>query len=119
MQTNIGTKIRNLRKQKGLSQEQVADSLNISQSAYARIEKGESNSWATNMDRICNFFEIHPEELFKQERVVINNLETNNGVGYAEVVNQLSEKLLEQFEARLEEKENTIKELKERLKKYE
>lgn len=40
----IGSKIFELRKSKGWSQEQVAESLQISQSAYARMERGESNS---------------------------------------------------------------------------
>ncbi len=40
----IGSKIFELRKLKGWSQVQVAYSLQISQSAYARIERGESNS---------------------------------------------------------------------------
>jgi len=42
MNTSVGKKIRILRKQKGLSQEQVAEHLHISQSAYARMESGNS-----------------------------------------------------------------------------
>ena len=40
MNTIVGSKIKALRKEKGLSQEQVADYLHISQSTYARIENG-------------------------------------------------------------------------------
>jgi len=38
MNSLIGTRIKNLRREKGFSQEQTADYLLISQSAYARIE---------------------------------------------------------------------------------
>ena len=34
----IGHKLKNLRKQKGLSQEEMAEKLNMSQQVYSRIE---------------------------------------------------------------------------------
>lgn len=119
MNTTIGNKLKKLRKNKSWSQEQVADLLNLSQSSYARIESGESHSWASHLEKICEIFEILPEELVKNDNVVIGNIGTNNGVGYAKVVNQLSEKLLEQLEKqlvekdkRIEEKDDIIKDLK-------
>jgi transcriptional regulator with XRE-family HTH domain len=115
MNTSIGRKLRTLRKQKGITQEQAADYLQLSQSAYARMESGDSYSWANHIDKLCEFYEIQPEELLKGEKLIIGNIGTNNGVGYAEIVNQLSEKLIEQFEARLLEKENRIKYLEEKL----
>lgn len=119
MNNSIGNKLKSLRKQKGLYQEQVSEHLHISQSAYARIENGESNSWAMHLDKISAFYDIKPEELVKNENIIIGNVGTNNGVGYAEIVNQLSEKLIEQYEERIKElKENNSK-LKVKLKKYE
>ena len=44
----IGEKIRSLRERKGFTQKEVADHLHLSRSAYARMERGESNSWASN-----------------------------------------------------------------------
>lgn len=67
MKTEIGKKLKKLRKSKGLSQEQVADALCISQSAYSRIEKGETNSWAHLIDPICNLYDITFEQLLKVE----------------------------------------------------
>ncbi len=63
----VGDNLKILRKSKNLSQEQVADYLYISQSAYARMERGESISWATHFNKICQVFEITPEELVKKE----------------------------------------------------
>lgn len=111
MNTVVGAKIKRLRKEKGLSQEQVADHLHVSQSTYARIESGESCSWANYLEPISELFEIQPEELIKQDSVVINHNQKGGG-GYIQI-NQLSEKLIEQFEKRIADKEQMIKLLQE------
>ena len=61
MNTQIGEKLKLLRGNKGMSQEQVSDYLHISQSTYARMEKGETNSWVNYIKPICELFEIQPE----------------------------------------------------------
>ncbi|RUT68235.1 XRE family transcriptional regulator [Flavobacterium cupreum] len=63
----VGNKLKKLRQAKDMSQEEVANGLCMSQSAYARIERGESCSWASYMNRICEFFQLTPEELVKDE----------------------------------------------------
>ena len=63
----VGNNLKTLRKSKNMSQEEVADHLNISQSAYARMERGESTSWAIHFNRICQIFERSPEELVNKE----------------------------------------------------
>ena len=52
----VGEKIKNLRKSRNLSQEEVAESLHVSQSTYARIESGASNSWAGYILPLCELF---------------------------------------------------------------
>jgi transcriptional regulator with XRE-family HTH domain len=111
MNISTGNKLKQLRKSKSMSQEQVADYLHLSQSAYARMESGESHSWASHIDKICEVFDITPEELVRSEKVIIGNIGTNNGVGYAEVVNQLSEKLIELYEERIKELKQVIVDL--------
>lgn len=110
MNTLVANKLRLLRKQKGLSEEEVSDYLHISQPTYARIEKGESSSWASYITNICDLYEIAPEELLKQDTNTFNQTNTkgsNNGI----VINNLSEKLIEQYELRLKEKDNYIAKL--------
>ena len=104
-----------MRKQKGWSQVEVAERLDISPSAYSRMETGDSCSWAGKLEDICQLYEIEAEELFKDSKTIINNNQ-QGGVGYAETINQLSDKLIEQMEERLKEKDEIIKELRERLK---
>lgn len=113
MNTIVAKRIKNLRKQNNWSQEDVAFKLNISQSAYGRIEKGESNSWATHIQPICELFEIEPEELIKQDNISISYNKGKSINGF--IVNQLSEKIIEQYEIRLKEKDNYIAKLEKQL----
>ncbi|PWA04435.1 helix-turn-helix transcriptional regulator [Flavobacterium psychrotolerans] len=111
MNKTVITNLKNLRKNKGWSQEHVADSLNLSQSTYARIESGESRSWAIHLMKICDIFEKNPEDLFKKELILRANEKykvSNNALD----INQLSEKLIEQYEERIKELKETIIELK-------
>jgi len=114
MNSLVGNKLRSLRKNKGFTQEQVADYLHISQSAYARMENGESNSWSTHIEGICQVFEISPEDLLKSEAVIINNNQQGGNSAYY-IHQALSEKLIEKYEALLKEKDRVIQLLEEKL----
>ena len=125
----IGKKVKSLREKKGLTRKEVAEHLCISQSAYARMERGEGNSWALHLDKLSNIFEVSLIELLN-ELISTDGLISNpkikgdytqnyNYNGY--VINQLSEKLVDQYEARLaqyeaiiKEKDRIIEELRER-----
>ncbi len=110
MNALVGNKLKTLRKQKGLSQEEVADYLHISQPTYARIEKGESNSWASYINNICNLYEIAPEDLLRQESIVVNK-DQRGGNGAFVINYNLSDKLIAQYESRLQDKDNYINKL--------
>lgn len=109
MNVIVGNKLKILRKNKKMSQEEVADFLHISQSAYARMESGESHSWANHILRICKIYDITPDELLKME---VNNKEISSG----EILNQLSDTVIEQYEERIRELKQVIKDLKKERK---
>lgn len=111
----VGRKLKSLRKDKGLSQEQVADLVHISQSSYARIENGNSNSWALHIDSFCDLFGITPEELLKQDTIIVNQIEHQEGGSNAYIINQLSDKLIEQYEMRIKEKDALIEQLQKEI----
>ena len=73
-----------------VTSEQVADLVCISQSAYARIESGESHSWSSHIDEICKAFEISPEELVKTESVIVNSNQQGANSTNIIIINQLS-----------------------------
>ena len=118
MNSLIGTRIKNLRREKGFSQEQTADYLLISQSAYARIENWKSNSWALYIKPLSTIFEIEPEDLLKQESIIINQNQQGGNSNNAYIINQLSEKLIAQYEKAINDKDSLINDLQTQLKKY-
>lgn len=107
----VGKKIQALRKQKGLSQEQVADYIKVSQPVYTRIENGIGTSWAIYINNICSFFDITPEELVENKtKVIQENIDQKGGVAVNQNLGtiELSDKLIEQYERRLQEKDELI-----------
>ena len=121
MTTAVANKIKNLRKAKGYSQEEVAERLSISQSAYARIERGESHSWAAHLEKLSEIFEVKPEELLSDDSNNFNNQEQKGGmafqfVGTINTINSLSEKLIEQYEVRIAELKEEVTSLKEEIR---
>ncbi len=102
MNYSIGKKLKTLRKNKGLSQEEVADFVHIS----------------LHIDAFCDLFSITPEELLKQDSIVISqNQKGGISGGYVinQTINQLSDKLIEQYEIRLKEKDELIAKLKKEI----
>ena len=120
MNAKIGNRIRALREGKGLSQKEIAEKLNISQSAYSRIETGETNGWVHLIEKLCRELEIKPEELFNGiESINQNDVENyssavlNNVYSDAHItINHLSDKAIELYEGKIRQLEEEIKQLK-------
>lgn len=74
-------KIYELRKEKNMSQENLADKLNISRQAVAKWENGESFPDIDNLIMISNLFNISIDRLVKQDncitKVNTNDISTN------------------------------------------
>ncbi|MDR4952940.1 helix-turn-helix domain-containing protein [Chryseobacterium sp. ES2] len=110
MNIQIGSKIRRLRENKGFSQEEMAERLQISRSAYSRIESGETNSWVNHIQKLCENFDIKPEDFFINSDNNINTNQDNASAVQANThhdthitINQLSEKVIELYEERIRE----------------
>ena len=105
----IHSKLRNARTQKGYTQEYMADSLGISQKQYSRLENGESGITLDYLEKICSKLEINPQDLFAGE---VKQENQNQSGGFANsaylIVNEFSEKLIEQYEKRLKDKDDEI-----------
>ncbi len=59
----IHEKIRLLRQVKGLTQEEVADKLNLSVNGYGKIERGDCDINLTRLEQIANVFDVEAIEL--------------------------------------------------------
>lgn len=64
---NIGKKIKNLRKEKGLSQEELACDANVSRSTIGMIETARTDITLSKIKRIAKALEVEPYELLKFE----------------------------------------------------
>ncbi len=117
MKELIGNKIRKMRNEKGLSQEELAEKLHISRSALVRMENGESHTWANQLENLSHIFEVEPEEFLKNENNTQQNEHQKGGMalqnnGRIKTINHLNEKVIEILEARLREKDEIIDLLK-------
>ena len=63
-------KLKELRKQSGLTQEQAAEKLNVSRAAVARWETGKGIPDISNLITISEVFDISLDELIKGDRKV-------------------------------------------------
>ncbi|SFT68957.1 Uncharacterized conserved protein, Tic20 family [Lishizhenia tianjinensis] len=61
--TQIGNKIRNTRKQKGLSQEELAEAAKVNLRTIQRIEKGDNEPRGKTLQLICAALDVEAEEL--------------------------------------------------------
>lgn len=67
MKSKLANRIRSLRIHAGLSQQELADELNITSSAYSNIERGQTEITMTRLLAIAQFYNIKPMELFMNE----------------------------------------------------
>ncbi|KUJ54665.1 helix-turn-helix domain-containing protein [Chryseobacterium aquaticum] len=115
MNAQIGNKIRRLRENKGFSQEDMAEKLQISRSAYSRIESGETNSWVNHLNKLCENLDVKPEELLlNSDQLIQNNQDSdsviqNNANNDTNItINHLSEKVIELYEERIAELKDQV-----------
>jgi len=118
MNTQIGNKIRRLREGKGFSQEDMAEKLQISRSAYSRIESGETNSWVNHIEKLCKELDMKAEDLLINSDNNINTNQDNASAVQATTqqdthitINHLSDKVIELYEERIKEKDKMIQQL--------
>lgn len=63
----IGNKLFQFRKKAGLTQAEVAEAADLSDRAYADIERGTVNMRIETILRICNALNITPDEVLTEE----------------------------------------------------
>ena len=73
LKKGLGENIKLIRKTKGLTQEKLAELIEIDQRQLARIEAGESFATAETLEKICNKTNVSVKTLFN-----ISNYENDN-----------------------------------------
>lgn len=122
---NVLEKIRELRKKRGFSHENMADELHISQAAYSKIEKNETK---LTVDRLFHIAEILEAPVYELLDVTPNNIYNQQNfydasVRYQDIQNlyqenmEKSEKIEKLYEERLKDKDKMIEQLQNLLSK--
>ncbi len=62
-QSKIGKRIRDIREEKGLSQEEVAQMSKISTTYYAGVERGEENPTFSVIESICRALKVKSSQV--------------------------------------------------------
>jgi transcriptional regulator with XRE-family HTH domain len=96
MSNTIGFKIKKLREQKSISQEDLAHQLNVSQSYLSKIETGAIEKMDfLFMQRVADFFKIEPQ-YFLDDQIVQNNSDSavGNIYGSINIHNSISDDLM-------------------------
>lgn len=74
----VGNKIRQLREGKNMSQENMAERLQMSVAGYGKIERDEVNINLERLQSIAQTLDSSPEELISTNQHVFNNYGTAN-----------------------------------------
>ena len=61
---NFGQSVQNLRKQKGLTQEDLAEEVGVDRSYMGFIERGEKNPTLDKVQKIADALDVEASELF-------------------------------------------------------
>jgi transcriptional regulator with XRE-family HTH domain len=96
---HIGQKIRKLRELKNLTQSHMAQRLGLTQSAYSKLELGESEVPYSRLERIADVMGLKPEDIVSfNDQMVFNIMNNPNG---GNVFSNVYQKTLAETERKL------------------
>lgn len=102
-------KIKQIRELKNISQDYVADKLEISTRAYSKIESGETSLSIKRLNEISSALDIHPLDVLGfDDKQVFNNCTQKGNIGIVHNANVSSDKLQEQYENRIRHLEDEV-----------
>ena len=113
---SLGEKLKQARLTKNFSQEYMAEVLQISQKTYSNFENNKTKPDFSQIEEISKILETSILEFLSDENMSF--YQNNSGVNNGFVVNNLSEKLIEQYELRIKKLEEETKYLKNLLDKF-
>jgi transcriptional regulator with XRE-family HTH domain len=122
----VGEKIRTIRELKGIKQETLATLLGISQTAYSKIERNESDISLTRLSQIAEQLGVKEEDILTLDPTaifnnsIVHSYNNNSGTFYnhplSDKERELYEKEKELYEKTILAMEDRIKHLEEKLK---
>ena len=110
-------KIRFLREKKKLRHEDMADRLEISTSAYSRLENGETKIDVERLKKIADILEVPVEELLSTEGMVFNVSSKTGAQGYVHqnIPQEFVRELMDRLDAKHEAHVKNLEAMNQRL----
>lgn len=104
----IGKQIRILRKNRGLTQEQLGEKVHLPQSYIGGVERGEKNISIETLERIIHALKVSPAELFEtklpsEKEILLDSLKVllqNRNIKEIEIIYKLSKDVLTAFDTK-------------------
>ena len=107
-------KIKKIREYNNFSQSYMAEQLNISQPAYAKIENGTTHLTEDKLKKIAKILDVDLEKLLSNEELVFN-IHNNTLKDNSSIIKELNLKQNELYERLLKEKDAQIKRLEKEI----
>jgi len=104
----IGKQIRILRKNRGLTQEQLGEKVQLPQSYIGSVERGEKNISIETLERLIHALRVSPAEIFGKElpsdkEKLLDSLKVllqNRNLKEIEIIHKLIKDVLNAFDSR-------------------
>ncbi|WP_053228607.1 helix-turn-helix domain-containing protein [Paenibacillus chitinolyticus] len=103
----IGQRVRDLRKERNLSQEQLGELAGVHFSYIGGLERGQKNISLLNLDKIAQSLDVPLSELFLYGRHLKRTIKS----GKEELINEIHESLMSLNESDLKKLQRLIEEL--------
>lgn len=104
----IQARIINLRKEKGISQEDMADELCLTPSGYSKVEIGDNEITVNRLEKIARILNVKPSYLAGWEEVAIPNEKLNQANISSDKLIDMYMKLTDSYIKLIEEKDQRI-----------
>ena len=112
----FGENLKNLRKQKGLSQAQLAEIIGMSAKNITKIETGKSFPRAENINKLLKLFNVSENVLFSGSDKY-KNKQNSNKIEALKIINNASDKHIKIYLSMLKQLRDMINQTEEMLKK--
>ena len=117
----LGTKIRRYRQDKGISQLELAELMDVTQTTISNFESDKTTPDIKMIDKMSKVLDKNVTDFLSNEsRSYVNNDQKGGMafqyIGTVETLNTISDKLIEQYELRLQDKDTIINDLRNQLK---
>ena len=71
MKKAVGLRIKRIRENLSITRDDVADHLDITNSAYAKIERGDTDMSVTRLESIAGFLKVNVVDFFQDKKEII------------------------------------------------